>query len=59
MDGGRKCEYGEGRKEKGRKKEGRKKKKNEEDCGKVRNVRSPGQDNGVGVGEALKKSPMG
>jgi hypothetical protein len=49
MDGGRKCEYGEGRK----------KKKNEEDCGKVRNVRSPGQDNGVGVGEALKKSPMG
>lgn len=31
----------------------------EEDCGKLRDVLSPGQDNGVGVNEALKKFPMG
>jgi hypothetical protein len=53
---GRKCEYGEGRKdEKGGRKEGRMKKNDEDDCAKLRDLLSPGQDDGVGVDEALEK----
>jgi hypothetical protein len=43
---GRKCEYGE---------EGRMKKNDEDDCAKLRDLLSPGQDDGVGVDEALEK----